>query len=319
MAENFIPSFLSHSDATGIATSRPLENIDWEHLMHPEDRSAIATMEAVPCFSAAMKAVLTGVVEKISYGQNIGNALKLGPDQLPEYYNLLLPVCETLGINQIPELYMEMNPIPNAETCGEERTYIKMTSGLVESFSPEDIQIVLAHECGHILFKHIRYLMLAQAFMMGINLLGSGVAMIATLGGSVALEQCVYRWRRMSEYSADRVAMLYAGNIKKALHVIVRLAGGPEALVKNVNYDAYLAQASECERTFKPEDMEGIMQNLSLWNQTHPLNASRAFQLNEFYATTSYKSVAKCLGTFCCPQCNGKMRSDTVCVNGHFC
>ena len=143
--------------------------------------------------------------------------------------------------------------------------------------------------------------------------------MIATLGGSVALEQCVYRWRRMSEYSADRVAMLYAGNIKKALHVIVRLAGGPEALVKNVNYDAYLAQASECERTFKPEDMEGIMQNLSLWNQTHPLNASRAFQLNEFYATTSYKSVAKCLGTFCCPQCNGKMRSDTVCVNGHFC
>lgn len=100
MAENYIPSFLSHSDATGIATSRPLENIDWEHLMHPEDRSAIATMEAVPCFSAAMKAVLTGVVEKISYGQNIGNALKLGPDQLPEYYNLLLPVCETLGLDK---------------------------------------------------------------------------------------------------------------------------------------------------------------------------------------------------------------------------
>lgn len=313
----FVPSFLdkNQSFSSRGAGGIPLEN--WARLMHPEDRAAIAAMEGLPAFSIIMKWVLSGIVEKIMYGQNIGNCLKLGPKQLAEYYNLLLPVCEKLGIQEIPELYMEMNPVPNALTCGEKRVFIRMTSGLLESFSPEDVQIVLAHECGHILFKHVRYLMLARALMMGMGTTLGQMASIASLGGMIAFEQCVYRWMRMSEYSADRVALLYAGNMKKALSVIVRLAGGPDQLVKNVNYDTYLEQAEECEKVFSAKDIEGYMQNLSLWSQTHPFNASRGYQMKTFSATTNYKTAAKQIGTFCCPVCAGKMRTDNICTNGH--
>lgn len=316
---NYIPSFLKQEPADRSGSRQLMTQDDWSRLMHPDDKSAIAAMESLPGFSTVMKWVLSGVVEKIMYGQNIGNAIKLGPDQLPEYYNLLLPVCQKLGLTEIPEFYMEMNPAPNAETCGENKVFIKMTSGLVESFSPEDIQIVLAHECGHILFKHVRYLMLAKALMMGLNSAIGQVASIATLGGTIAFEQCVYRWMRMSEYSSDRVAMLYAGSMKKAMSVIVRLAGGPDALLKNVNYDAYLVQAEECERVFSTKDIEGFMQNLSLWSRTHPLNASRGYQMNKFFATSNYKSAARKIGSFCCSQCGAEMRTDNICVNGHFC
>ena len=173
MSEQYKPSFLD----PGLVFSMQKEDIDWQSLMHPQDRSAIAAMEALPGFSTVMKWILTGAVEKLKYGENIGDNLKLGPKQLPEYYDMLVEVCDTLGIKDIPELYLSMNPYPNAETCGEQCVFIKMTSGLLESLSADEVKTVLAHECGHILFKHVRYLMLAQALKLGLD---------STLGKSIS-------------------------------------------------------------------------------------------------------------------------------------
>ena len=254
MAEQYKPSFLNTTSNLG----SQIGEIDWQALMHPHDRDAIAAMEMLPGFSTVMKWVLTGVIEKISYGQNIGNNLKIGPKQLPEYYNLLLDVCKTLGIQDIPELYLSMNPVPNAWTCGEKRIYITMTSGLLESLSADEVKTVLAHECGHILFKHVRYLMLAQALKLGLDTtLGRSVS-LASMGVTYAFEQCVYRWMRMSEYSSDRVAAIYAGSAKRASQIFMRFAGGPESILKNVNYEAFYEQTQECERVFSTTGFETV-------------------------------------------------------------
>ena len=314
MAEQYKPSFL---DPTPVFTAQA-GHIDWQSLMHPHDRDAIAAMEELPGFSTVMKWILTGIIEKLNYGENIGNNLKLGPRQLPEYYNMLVDVCGTLGIQDIPELYLSMNPYPNAATCGEQRIYITMTSGLLESLSTDEVKTVLAHECGHILFKHVRYLMLAQALKLGLNTtLGKGIS-FASLGVTVAFEQCVYRWMRMSEYSADRVATIYAGSAKQASQVIMRLAGGPDSILKNVNYDAFYEQTQEYDKAFSAPGFEGLLQNTTLWNQTHPYNASRGSEMSKFTKTTLFKSTAQRLGTFCCSECGAKMRTANTCVNGHF-
>ncbi len=315
MSDFIKPSFLE-SKSTDIEA---YSLIDWNRVVHPEDKSAIVAMEALPGFSAVMKWVLSGVVEKFMYGQNIGDAIKLGSNQLPEYYNLLLPVCEKLGLKEVPEFYLEMNPVPNAFTCGEQKVFIKMTSGLLDNFSPEDIQVVLAHECGHIIFKHTRYTMLAQALLWGLS--STIGQLVASIGGMDILAQYVYRWMRMSEYSADRVSAIYAGNTQKTLRVIAGLAGGPDRFIKNVNFDDYLKQAEECEKVFSLEKskFEGILQNSSLWNRTHPLNSSRANQINEFSKSSTFKNVTKTLGTYCCPICGEKMKTDNICINGHFC
>lgn len=313
MSERYQPSFLSNAPAF----SGDSQEIDWSSMMHPDDREAIDAMEKLPGFSTVMKWVLSGVVEKVMFGKNIGNTLRLGPDQLPEYYQLLVDVCKTLGITEIPQFYMEMNPVPNAYTCGEQKAFVHVTSGLVESFTPEDIRIVLAHECGHILFRHVRYSMLAQTLLLGLGSALGMAATVASFGLSTAFEQCVYRWMRMSEYSADRVSALYAGSAKKATSVIMHLAGGPESILKNVNYKAYYEQTLEYEKTFSTKDWEGILQNLTLWSKTHPYNASRGVEIGRFASTTAFKTTAQRLGTYCCGECGAKMRTLNICMNGH--
>ena len=80
--------------------------------------------------------------------------LKLGPNQLPKYYNMLIPICDKLGID-VPDLYLKLDVYPNSYTSGDTHPFIVITSGLLETLPDELIPTVLAHECGHIACRHV--------------------------------------------------------------------------------------------------------------------------------------------------------------------
>lgn len=56
--------------------------------------------------------------------------LKLGDNQMKKYYDMLSPICEKLWI-EIPEMYVELNVVPNAYTYGDTKPFIVLTSGLI--------------------------------------------------------------------------------------------------------------------------------------------------------------------------------------------
>ena len=320
----YTPSFINDA-ANNDAANNPVPNnnndIDWQSLMHPDDRAAIDAMEKLPGFSTLMKWILTGVFEKSMYAEKISQNLRLGPNQLPEYYNLLVDVCNTLKIKEIPDFYLEMNPMPNACTFGEKRVFITMTSGLLELLSPDDVKTVLAHECGHILFKHVRYSMVAQCIRRGLNTAVGNVATLATFGLTEGFEQIVYRWERMSEYSSDRVSAIFAGSAKRASQVIMGLAGGPKDIIKNVNYEEYCNQIRDHEAVFGQTGMEGLISKSTLLNMDHPFNASRALEMQKFSKEQRFKNIVRQLGTYCCPKCGGRISPNSnsnICANGHF-
>ena len=124
--------------------------------IHPEDAAALRQMESIPGFAALVKKVLAIGGETLQYGINMASSVRLSEQQLPELYHHLPPICEKLGIAE-PEFYLQMNPVPNAWTSGDTRIYITMTSGLVDMMCDEELDSVLAHECGHILCHHVLY------------------------------------------------------------------------------------------------------------------------------------------------------------------
>lgn len=75
---------------------------------------------------------------------------------MPEIYNMLSPICEKLGID-IPEIYLELDVVPNAYTYGDTKPFIVITSGLLETMPMELLPTVIAHECGHIACHHTLY------------------------------------------------------------------------------------------------------------------------------------------------------------------
>ncbi len=96
--------------------------------MHPEDMAALENLRALPLFPSFTKAFVAAVPEHLLHGLNLANKIRLGPDQLPELYRLLPPVCATLGVAE-PGFFLEMDPQPNAYTTGDTRTFLTVTSG----------------------------------------------------------------------------------------------------------------------------------------------------------------------------------------------
>ena len=60
-----------------------------------------------------------------------------------------------------------MDPNPNAWTFGDTKIFITITSGLVDMMTEEELDAVIAHECGHILCHHVLYHSIAHYVMDG--------------------------------------------------------------------------------------------------------------------------------------------------------
>ena len=124
--------------------------------IHPEDAAALEALKAIPGLSKIVKSVMDIGVEQLQTGLNLATKIHLSSQQLPQYYNLLPPICEQLGIEE-PDFFLEMTPEPNAYAFGDTQTAITITSGLVELMTRDELRAVIAHECGHIACHHMLY------------------------------------------------------------------------------------------------------------------------------------------------------------------
>ena len=138
--------------------------LDYKLYLHDSDRAAMTALKAIPGFSQVTKAFMKIWDEKQARLINMSKNLRLSEKQMAKYYNMLPPICEKLGID-VPELYVELNPYPNAGTWGDTKPYIVISSGLFETLPDELIPTVLAHECGHIACHHALYTTIGRAIL----------------------------------------------------------------------------------------------------------------------------------------------------------
>lgn len=251
--------------------------------IHPEDAAALRQLENIPGFPALVKKLLSLGLEKLQYGINMASAIRLSPTQLPNLYNHLPPICKKLGIAE-PEFYLEMDPNPNAWTFGDTKIYITITSGLVEMMTDEELDAVIAHECGHIMCRHVLYHSLARYILSGTDALG----ILGSL--TVPIQYAILYWYRKSELSCDRCASLVTSP-ETVTGVMARFAGGPRELTQHINMQEWAKQA----------DQYDAIRNDGLWNKTlqiyatmglsHPFNAVRVREVLKWGNSSQYRNL----------------------------
>ena len=258
--------------------------------IHPADRAALNKLKAIPGFTPLLKAFMKIWSEKNLKIEYLSTKLQVNEKQMPEYYNMLNSICEQIGINT-PELYIEIDPIPNAYTVGENNPMIVMTSGLIETLPNELIPTVLAHECGHILCHHVLYT------TMGHLILSSGLTGGSLAGGPIAglsalisapLEWGFYYWMRTSEYSADRVAVVYDKSSEKMTDVCMYFAGYDKDFPFKPNKTAFMHQAEEYENLVNDSGINKTYEYLLVRRNTHPLCAVRANACYKWASTDAF-------------------------------
>ena len=267
--------------------------------IHPEDAAALRQLESIPGFPALVKKVMALGLEQLYYGLNMATAIRLSPTQLPQLYNHLPPICAQLGIPE-PEFYLQMDPVPNAWTFGDTKIYITITSGLVDLLNDEELDSVIAHECGHILCRHVLYHNIAQILRTGADALG-------LLGSFTApVKYAMLYWQRKSELSCDRCAAVVTSP-EVVARAMARIAGGPKSITANLNMREWAQQA----------DLYDQIRNENLWNKTlqisavleqsHPFSAVRVREVLKWGGSQQYRNLTltnHTIGTgMKCPQC----------------
>lgn len=275
--------------------------------MHPEDVAALEQLKSIPMFPSAVKAFMSVFSERLIHGTSMAQKIRLGPKQLPDIYQHLPPICETLGIDE-PEFYLEMNPEPNAYTMGDTQCFVTITSGLMECLDEDELQAVIAHECGHILFHHVLY------HTMAMQLLRYGSAIFGALEMFTApIQLGLLYWDRRSELSADRAAAVVLKSSTPVVETMIRLAGGPKSITGNINLELYMQQADSYDKLLE-SNWDKLLQNLAVMNMQHPFASVRAREITRWCDSPEFPKVIQALHeqktALSCPQCGKLVQAD---------
>lgn len=280
------------------------------YYMHPEDKAALENLKSMPLFPSLVKAFVKTMPEHLIHGANMAQKILLGPEQLPHIYNYLPPICNTLDI-AVPELYLEMNPAPNAYTYGDTKISITVTSGLIEYLDENELRAVIAHECGHIACHHVLYhTMASMLIQFGSKIFGAMAAVAAPV--TLAL---LY-WQRRSELSADRAAVLAMEGIEPVVKTMIRLAGGPKSITEDVNIDLYIKQAEAFDRMIENSWWDKVLQGYAIMNQNHPFLSVRTREILKWERDDYFQAYIRALDeekcTIRCRACNAAIKKDWI-------
>lgn len=226
----------------------------------------------------------------------MASKIRLSETQLPKIYARIKRICDKLDLD-CPEVYLEMSPYPNAYTYGDTDIFMVLTSSLFYYLDDDEIDSVIAHECGHIICHHVLYHTLAEFLRTGMT----------GLIGSLAepLKLAIYYWERKSELSADRAAALVCG-VDTVVRTQLRLAGGQKDLTGEVNIEEWAAQAEQYEDIRSGSLWNRVLQMGATMTLDHPFAAVRVREALNWSRTESFHMAKQLLeGSLrLCPNCN---------------
>src|SRR6059058_1160723 len=93
---------------------RPYPNISSKAYEHPADRAATAALKSIPMLDTVVRKLIEYGYERAFRQVLLGNAVRLGDDQLPEVWAAHRAAVARLDIDEVPDLYITQMPFINA-------------------------------------------------------------------------------------------------------------------------------------------------------------------------------------------------------------
>jgi Zn-dependent protease with chaperone function len=261
--------------------------------VHPADSKALAALRAIPGIDTALKQLLKVTGESAIRVMFMASAVKVTPKQCPDLYAKLQIACTTLGVD-MPELYVQQNPVVNAFTGGVDRPIIVLHSALIERLNDEETLAVIAHEVGHIHAEHVLYLTAARLIEALTNAsiarLIPGAEIIKFLI-SAGISGALLAWARKAELSCDRAALLVTQDPHVIGRTMMKLCGGTFA--SKIDYDLFLEQAREFEKNYDEKKLDRFWADILTSGLSHPFPVWRVSEILKWVDEGEYADLIK--------------------------
>jgi Zn-dependent protease with chaperone function len=261
-----------------------LQGISPRAFEHPADRAATAALASIPGLDQVVRKLIELGYERALRAAYLGASVRLGPDQLPETWNLHNQVFRTLDLDDVPDLYVTQFPVANARTIGAGRPIVVANSELIRLLRVEERRAVLAHEAAHVLADHVLYFTALDILVR----MGAAVRLPVIAGlPLLAVRAALLEWARAAELSCDRAAALVTRNPEAVSRTLMILAAGTAA--DDLDLDRFMAQAREYETG--GTGMDRLSRRLIDLNVTHPMPVRRARELMAWVHDGSYDRI----------------------------
>src|SRR5215217_149304 len=261
--------------------------------IHPADSKALAALKAIPGVDSALKKLLEWTGESAIRVMFMASAVKVTPKQCPDLHAKLQIACTTLGVD-MPDMFIQQNPLVNAFTGGVERPVIVLHSALIERLNDEETLAVIAHEVGHIHAEHVLYLTAARLIealanlSVGRLLPGSEIVKFIVSAG---IGSALLAWARRAELSCDRAALLVTQNPHVIGRTMMKLAGGTFA--SKIDYDQFLDQAREFQKNYDENKLDKFWADILNAGLSHPFPIYRVSEILEWVDSGQYADLMK--------------------------
>jgi Zn-dependent protease with chaperone function len=258
--------------------------------IHPADKKALAALKAIPGIDSALKKLLAVTGESAIRVIFTAGAVKVTPKQCPDLHAKLQIACTTVGVD-MPELFVQQNPVANAFTGGVERPVIVLYSQLLERLTDEEVLAVVAHEVGHIHSEHVLYLTAARLieFLAKTAVMATPLIPIVKELLTLTMRAALLAWARRAELSCDRAALLVTQDADVIGRTMMKLAGGTFA--SRIDYDQFLEQARDFQKTYDEKALDRFWADVITSGMSHPFPVWRVSEILQWVESGEYKAL----------------------------
>ena len=259
---------------------RTFPNLAAKDFQHPHDAAATEVLKAVPGLDTVIAKIMEYGLERLFYLDNIASSVRVTPRMFGRLHRSLGWGCQILDLEE-PELYVTLDPVPNAYTYGHTRPFVVLTSGLVDMLDDEECFFVIAHELGHIKAAHVLYMIMARNISTLMTIIGQATLGLGSLLGQ-GLVVALHDWYRKAELTSDRAGLLCVQELEPCMRAFMKMAGGTSRLYSEMDHAEFLQQI----RAY--EDADELLLNkaykgvLTMY-RTHPFPILRAQELDAWH------------------------------------
>ncbi len=253
----------------------------WEH---PADKAALQALRRIPVFDEVLRKIFGVMTERAIRLAFQASAVRIGPKQYPQVYDIYKECLRTLDAPQEYPLFISQTPIVNAGAWGMDKPFIILNSGTVRLLDEDELAYIVGHEIGHIMSDHVLYKTMT-AILLNLATMGFPIVGLAARAILVGLLE----WQRKSELSADRAGLLTVQDPEIALNAMLKLAGGGND--EENDLQSYIVQAEEYR--VGGDVLDQVFKVLNLMAQTHPFYTIRVMELREWIESGDYDRIVR--------------------------
>ncbi len=299
--KNSVKADYSNNDANCGKCKLPLSNaprkkftdLHKNDYVHPLDKKALAALKAIPGVDSILKKLLAWTGESAIRVSFMASAVKVTPSQCPDLHAKLEIACTTLGV-EMPDMFVQQNPLVNAFTGGVEKPIIVLHSARIERLNDEETLAVIAHEVGHIHAEHVLYLTAARLMELLANISIARLlpgAEIIKLVVSLGISSALLSWARRAELSCDRAALLVVQDPHVIGRTMMKLAGGTFA--SKIDYELFLEQGREFKKNYDEKALDRFWADTMNAGLSHPFPIWRVAEVLEWVDSDEYSEIMK--------------------------